>query len=40
MKNAAASSNAVSQLQRQVQAQQEEIAQLHRLMEGSKGDIV
>ena len=33
MKNAAASSNAVSQLQRQVQAQQEEIAQLHRLME-------
>jgi transposase len=32
MKNAAVPSNAVSQLQRQVQAQQEEIAQLHRLM--------
>ncbi|XKH59638.1 IS66 family transposase [Halomonas sediminis] len=33
MKNAASSSHLVSRLQRQVQAQQEEIAQLHRLME-------
>ncbi|MDR5876298.1 IS66 family transposase [Vreelandella gomseomensis] len=33
MKNAASSSKAVSQLQRQVQAQQEEIAQRHHLME-------
>ncbi|CAM4264080.1 transposase [Vreelandella rituensis] len=33
MKNAVSSSHLVSRLQRQVQAQQEEIAQLHHLME-------